>query len=49
MYQYIKPAPDSVVGRVFPGLEAKAMIEVVRWFPVIEDFVAILNGSVCRC
>ena len=44
MYSSVGPASDGVVRRVLPGLETVAMVEVVAWFPVIEDFVAVLDG-----
>ena len=40
----IEPAADGILGRVLPRLEAIAVAEVMRWFPVVEDLVAVLDG-----
>lgn len=40
----IEPAADGVVGRVLPRLQAIAVREIVRGFPVVEGLIAVLNG-----
>ena len=44
MQKNVEPAANGELGRVLPGLSPVAMIEVVCWFPVVEDLVAILDG-----
>lgn len=39
----IEPTSDRVVGRVLPRLEAISMGKVVRRFPIVEGFVAVLD------
>lgn len=41
----VKPVSDGIVGRVFPGLEAIAVAQIVCWFPVIEGLVTVLDGG----
>ena len=38
------PRPYGVDGRVFPCLESVAMCEIMRTLPIVEDFIAVLNG-----
>lgn len=40
----IGPASNGVDWGVFPRLEAVAMVEVMCWLPIVEDFVAVLYG-----
>ena len=42
----ICPAPESVLGRILPRLEAVAMTEIVRGFPEVEGLVTVLNWSI---
>lgn len=41
----VQPAADRIDRRVFPCLQAVSVIHVMRRFPEVEHFVAILNGS----
>lgn len=45
----VEPASDGIVGRVFPGLQAVAMAEVMSRFPVVEGLVAVLYRGKSRC
>ena len=45
----VRPRADGVAGRVLPGLEGVGVGEVVGGFPVVEDFVAVLDGVVESC
>ena len=42
----VEPAADGKFGRVLPGLQAESTIEIVGGFPIIEDLVTVLYGSV---
>lgn len=44
----IGPRSDGIYWRVLPCLEAMAIGEVMCWFPVVEDFVAVLDWMVQR-
>lgn len=41
----VKPASDGIVGRVFPGLEAITVAQIMGWFPVVEGLVTVLDGG----
>jgi hypothetical protein len=49
MYDDIKPASNGVLWRIFPGLQPVAMVQIMRWFPVIEHFIAVLDRGVECC
>ena len=42
----IRPAADGVDRRVLPRLESIVMVEIVGWFPKVEHFVTVLDGTV---
>ena len=44
MQPYVCPASDCVLGRVFPCLQAMAVIYVMCRLPVVKHLVAILDG-----
>ena len=49
MEKDICPASNAELGRVFPGLEAIVVDEIVKWVPVVKGLVAILDRCiVCR-
>jgi hypothetical protein len=43
MKSNIEPTPNRVFRRIFPGLKAVSMIQVMGWFPVIENLITVLN------
>lgn len=49
MQRDVSPRADGILRGVLPGLEGVAMIQVVRWFPVVEDFVTVLDGAIDGC
>jgi hypothetical protein len=40
----IEPTADGIFRGILPSLQAEAMIQVVGVLPVVEDFIAILDG-----
>lgn len=42
----VEPAADAVLGGIFPCLSSVAMLKIVRWFPVVEGLIAVLDGCV---
>ena len=46
MYEDVEPASNGIFWRVFPCLQAIAVVEVVRRLPIVEDFVTVLDWSV---
>lgn len=38
----VEPRANCIVGRVLPGLQAIAMVEVVRRLPIVESFITVL-------
>ena len=44
----IQPAANAVFRGVLPGLQAVTMVEIMRWLPIVEDFITILNWCI-RC
>ena len=45
----VKPASDRKFRRVFPCLQTITPVQVMRRLPVIEHFIAVLDGSIERC
>lgn len=45
MKRNVGPRADCVRRGVLPGLEAIFVVEVVGRFPVVEYFIAVLNGA----
>jgi hypothetical protein len=41
----VSPAADGVYWRVLPCLESIVVVEVMSWFPEVEDFVAVLDWA----
>ena len=46
MDDYVEPAANGELRGVFPGLEPIATVQIVRWLPVVEDLIAILDRRV---
>jgi hypothetical protein len=42
----VRPATDSVHRGVLPCLKSVVVVEVMCWFPEIEDFVTVLDRAV---
>ena len=45
----VSPRSDRVDWRILPCLESMAIGKVMRWFPVVEDLVTILDRMIERC